>query len=187
MLIETDAQTPLLHMVFHAGSAADPETLHMSLLLNILAGGDSSRLHRLLVEDQQSAIDVGAWQHEGFDPSVVYFYLTLPPGGDPAAVEATVLAELERVAAEGVTDAELAKAQSILLADYWRGLATIDGKAAALGEYEVFHGSYEKLFEHSGQVESVTADALQSVAAEVFRAANMTVGVLRAPQAGEDE
>ncbi len=183
LLIEVDAQTPLLHMVFHAGSAADPETLHMSLLLNILAGDDSSRLHRLLVEEQQSAIDVGAWQHEGFDPSLVYFYITLPPEGDPGAVEATVLTELRRVATDGVADAELAKAQSILLADYWRGLATIDGKAAALGDYEVFHGSYEKLFDRAEAVESVTADALQSVAANVFRATNMTVGVLRAPAA----
>ena len=174
-------------MVFHAGSAAEPETLHMSLLLNILAGGDSSRLHRLLVEDQQSAIDVGAWQHEGFDPGVVYFYLTLPPGGDPVAVEATVLAELERVAAEGVTDAELAKAQSILLADYWRGLATINGKAAALGNYEVFHGSYENLFEHSDRVEAVAADDLRDAAAEVFRPANMTVGVLQAAAAEDGE
>ena len=39
--IEAPAQTPLLHMVFHAYSAKDPETLHLNLLLNILVGGDS--------------------------------------------------------------------------------------------------------------------------------------------------
>ena len=187
VLIETTAQTPLLHMVFHAARTADPESLHMELLLYILAGGDSSRLHQLLVEDQQSAINVGAFNSGGFDPGIAYFYLTLPPGGDVDALEATVLTELKRVAAEGVTDAELAKAQSILLADYWRGLATINGKAAALGEYEVFHGSYEALFNHADRVEAVTADALQNVAAEVFRAANMTVGVLRAPETEEGE
>ena len=114
-------------------------------------------------------------------------HAALPPEGDPGAVEATVLTELRRVATDGVADAELAKAQSILLADYWRGLATIDGKAAALGDYEVFHGSYEKLFDRAEAVESVTADALQSVAANVFRATNMTVGVLRAPAAEAEE
>jgi hypothetical protein len=36
VLVETDAQTPLLHMVFHAGATADPATLHMDLLLAIL-------------------------------------------------------------------------------------------------------------------------------------------------------
>ena len=185
--IETDAQTPLLHMAFHAGSATDPQTLPLTLLISILAGDDSSRLHRLLVENQQATIDVGAWLHEGFDPSVVYFYLTLPPAGDPGEVEATVMSELARIAAEGVTVAELAKAQSILLADYWRELATINGKASALGNYEVFHGSFEALFDHAEKVEAVTADQLRDVAGHVFRETNMTVGVLRAPRAEADQ
>ena len=187
LVIETDAQTPLLHIVFHGGSATDPQTLPMTLLLNILAGDDSSRLHRLLVEEQQAAIEVAAWQDEGFDPGLVYFDLTLPPGGDPDAVEDTVLSELERVATEGVTDAELGKAQSLLLADFWRDLATINGKAAALGNYAVFHGSYEALFEHPDRVDAITAEDLREAATQVFRQPNMTVGVLRAPALEADQ
>ena len=184
ILIETDAETPLLHVAFHAGRAADPETRHMELLLNILIGGDSSRLHRLLVEEEQLALNVGGLQMEGFDPGLVYFYLTLPPGADLAAVEARFLEELERVALEGVTSAELRKAQNIILADYWRGLSTINGKAAALGNYEVFTGSYENLFSLPEDVSAVTVADLQAVATRVFRRNNMTVGVLRA--AGEE-
>ncbi len=79
ILIEADAPTPLLHMVFQAGSATDPETQPLNLLLNILVGGSSSRLHRALVEDEQLALSVGGFQMECFDPGIVYFYLTLPP------------------------------------------------------------------------------------------------------------
>lgn len=182
IVVEAQAQTPLLHMAFHAFSAADADTLPMSLLLNILAGGDSSRLHRLLVENQGIAISVGAFQDEGFDPGLAYFYLTLPPGGDPAVVERRVLEELRRVASDGVTDAELAKARNILLADFWRGLATIGDKAATLGHYEVFLGDYEKLFDLPDALAAVTGDQLREVATKVFRANNMTVGVLRAPE-----
>ncbi len=181
ILIETDAQTPLLHIAFHAGSANDPDTLPMSLLLNILVGGDSSRLHRLLVEEEQLAISVSGSQHEGFDPGLVYFYMTLPPGGDPAIVERRVLDELQRVANDGVTEAELDKARNIILAGFWRGLATINGKASALGNFEVFNGNYEKLFELPDDIEDVTAEHMQEVAAKIFRPGNMTVGVLRAP------
>ena len=177
--VEVAAQTPLLHLAFHSGSAADPDSLPMSLLLNILTGGESSRLHRALVEDDGLAISIAGHLDEGFDPGLTYFYLTLPPGGDPAAVEQRVLEELRRAADDGVTAAELAKARSIMLADYWRGLATIDGKAGILGQYEVFHGNYEKLFDLPEALEAVTADDLQRVAAKVFRARNMTVGVLR--------
>ncbi len=186
LLIETDAQTPLLHMAFHAGSATDPETLPMSVLLNILVGGDSSRLHRILVEEEQLAISVGGFQDEGFDPGLVYFYATLPPDGDPAAVEARMLEELTRIAVEGVSAEEFAKARNIILADFWRGLATIRGKASALGNFEIFNGSFEKLFELPDDVKAVTVDELKDAAAKVFRTANMTVGVLRAPAPAEE-
>jgi len=181
LVVEAPAQTPLLQMAFHAGSATDPETLPMSLLLNILTGGDSSRLHRILIEDDGLAISVGSFQDEGFDPGLAYFYLTLPPGGDPAVVERRVLEELRRVAVDGVTEAELTKSRNIMLADFWRGLATIDGKAKALGQYEVFHDNYESLFDLPDAIEATTAEDLQQVAAKVFRTNNMTVGVLRAP------
>ena len=120
IVIEAEAQTPLLHLAFHTGAAADPETRHMSLLLQVLVGDSSSRLHRLLVEEEQVALSVGGWQDEGFDPGLVYLYLTLPPGSDVAAVEARVLDELARAATEGITSAELSKAQNIQLANYWR-------------------------------------------------------------------
>lgn len=181
--VDAAAQTPLLHLAFHAGAAADPESLPMALLLSILTGGESSRLHRALVEDAGVAISVGGRLDEGFDPGLAYFYLTLPPGGDPAAVERRVLDELWRVADSGVTEAELTKARNIMLADHWRELATIAGKAEMLGQYEVFHGDYEKLFELPEALDAVTADDLRAVAATVFRTHNMTVGVLRAPEA----
>jgi zinc protease len=186
IVVEAAAQTPMLHMAFHAGSATDPETLPMSLLLNILTAGDSSRLHRLLVEEGLT-ISVGGFQSEGFDPGLVYFYFTLPPGGDTAAVEQRVLDALQLVATEGVSEAELAKARNIMLADFWRGLATIEGKAEALGHYEVFLGNYEKLFDLPGDLDAVSTDDLRDVAARVFRTANMTVGTLLQPTEGADE
>ncbi len=183
VVIETDAQTPMLHIAFHAGRAADPETLAMNLLLGTLVDGDSSRLHRLLVEEKQLAISIGGFQFEGFDPGLVYFYATLPPGGDLARLEARIFEELARVAAEGISDDELAKARNMALADYWRSMATISGKAAGLGDAAVFHGSYEKLFELPGDIEAVSADDLRAVAAAVFRRDNATVGALYAPKA----
>ena len=187
VVIETDAQTPMLHIAFHAGSATDPETLAMSLLLSILVDGDSSRLHRVLVEEQQLAISIGGFQFEGFDPGLVYFYATLPPDGDLRTVEERIIEELARVAAEGVAEAELEKARNIALAEFWRSMATIDGKAAGLGEAAVFYGSYERLFDLPRDIEAVSADDLRAVAASVFRRSNATIGMLYAPGGEEDE
>ena len=187
VLVETDAQAPLLHMAFHAGATADADTLHLDLLLAILAEGDSSRLHRLLVEEEQLALEVGGWQSDGFDAGLAYFAMTLPPGADIDAAESRLLAELQRVAAEGVTPAELTKARNLRLAAFWRGLQTIDGKASAVGNFEVFTGDYETLFAIPEVLSDTTSDQLKAVAAKVFRRENMTVGVLRSPEDGGDQ
>ena len=179
------AQTPLLHLAFHAGSATDPETLPINLLLSILISGDSSRLHQTLVEDEQLAISVSGFQDEGFDPGLVYFSLVLPPGADVAAVEARMMEILADIATNGVTDAELAKARNIALADFWRDMSTIDGKASQLGNFEVFLGDYEKLFGLPDALAAISSNDLRAAAAKVFRAGNATIGVLHAGEAEE--
>jgi len=185
LLIEKEAQTPLLHLAFHGGATNDPETLQMELLLKILATGNSSRLHRLLVEEEQLVLDVGVLQTDGFDPGLVYFYLTLPPAGDVDLVEQRVFEELVRIAAEGVTDAELSKARNIMLADFWRNLQTIDGKAHELGNTAVFGENFESLFSRPEQISAITGDDLAALAAQVFTRDNVTIGVLRAPEAAQ--
>ncbi len=187
VVIRTDAQTPMLHVAFHAGAAADPETLAMRLLLSTLVDGDSSRLHRLFVEEEQLAISIGGFQFEGFDPGLVYFYATLPPGGDLVLLEQRLFGELGRIAGEGVSEAELEKARNIALADFWRTMATINGKAASLGEAAVFRGSYEKLFDLAQEIEAVSGEELKAAAGSVFRRSNATIGMLYAPDAVEEE
>ena len=187
VVIRTDAQTPMLHVAFHAGAAADPATLAMRLLLSTLVDGNSSRLHRLFVEEEQLAISIGGFQFEGFDPGLVYFYATLPPGGDLVLLEQRLFGELGRIAREGVSEAELEKARNIALADFWRTMATINGKAASLGEAAVFRGSYEKLFDLAQEIEAVSGEELKAAAGSVFRRSNATIGMLYAPDAVEEE
>ena len=182
IVVEAPAQTPLLQMAFHMARAADREALVMTLLLNILTEGDSSRLHRLLVEELQLVISVDSYQDEGFDPRLAWLAMTLPPGGDPDGVEQRVMEELQRVIDAGASESELAKAKNIVLSGHWRELATISGKAGALGAFEVFHGDYEKLFALPDTIESITTEDLRTVASKVFRVNNMTVGVLHEPQ-----
>ncbi len=86
------------------------------------------------------------------------------------------------IAVNGVTDAELAKARNIALANFWREMATIDGKASQLGNFEVFLGDYEKLFALPEAMAAISSDDLRGVAMTVFRPGNVTIGVL---QAGE--
>jgi zinc protease len=179
------AQAPLLQMAFHGLKASDAEAPALDLLVRILTDGDSSRLHRRLVEDTQVAINVSGMRGAGFDPSLTWLVVDLPPGGDLGKAESLLDEELAKVVSGGVTDAELRKAKNIVVANFWRHLETNSGRAQALGTYEVFHGDWRKLFDAPAQYEAVTREQLQKVAAKVFSKNNRTVGVL-VPEAGDE-
>jgi zinc protease len=185
--IETEAQTPLIQFAYHAVSGADPKQPALELLTRILTDGDASRLHRVLVEEQKLAISADSYIDRGFDPGLAWFLLALPAGGDPQKAEAVFDREIQRLRDEGVTAQELARARSQALADFWRGLATIDGKAQALGSYAVLQGGYQRLFDAPRAYESVTADDIRKLAADLLRPSNRTVGVLKAPAAAASQ
>ncbi|MDH3588966.1 MAG: insulinase family protein [Gammaproteobacteria bacterium] len=178
------AQTPLLQMAWHSGSASDPQMPALNLLISILARGDSSRLHQLLVEQEQAAIGVGAYVHEGFDPNLTWLFATLPNGGELARAEALIDRTIADIVENGVTEAEIQKAKNLWTASFWRSLATIDGKADVLGTYEVFHGDYRKLFDAPKLVDAVTVENIRNVAAAVLVKSNRTTGVVIPQQQG---
>ncbi|MGA7538611.1 MAG: pitrilysin family protein [Steroidobacteraceae bacterium] len=178
VLIRRKAQTPLLQCAYKAPRAADPRGPAVGLLLCALVEGDASRLHRALVEDRRLAIEVsGHWQ-EGFDPGLLWLSLMLPEGADPEQARAALDAELAAVAGDGVTEAELERARNVATVGLWKKLATIDGKAQLLGEYEVFHGDCSKLFEAPARIAAVTTEELRAVASEILDVRRRTLGVL---------
>jgi zinc protease len=187
--IEAAAQTPLLQFAYHTLAGSDPQQPALELLTRILTDGDASRLHRVLVEEKKLAISADSYVDRGFDPGLTWFLLTLPAGADTKQAEAVFDSEIQRVRDSGVTAQELARARSQALADFWRGLATIDGKAQALGQYAVLQGGYQRLFEAPHAYESVTADDIRKLATDLLRPSNRTVGVLTAttPAAGQGE
>ncbi len=178
VVVRRKAQTPLLQFAYKAPAAADPRGPALNLLLSILVDGDSSRLHRRLVEEQQIAVEVSGHWHEGFDPGLVWLYLTLPEGADVERAQQAVDRELAEVVRNGVSAAELARAKNMTAAAFWRKLATIDGKAQLLGEYEVFHGNWLKLFDAPRLSDRVSQAQVQWVAHELLERRRRTVGVL---------
>ncbi len=183
--VERESQTPLLYIAYKSPAANDPQGPAINLLLSVLTEGNSSRLHRLLVEEKKIAIDVSAHFMEGFDPGLTWVMLTLPEGADIPAVEAALDAALADVVAMGVTDAELARAKNLNASTFWKQLATINGKAGLLGAHEVFEGDYKKLFDSPATYDKVSRDDLQKAAALVFRNERRTVGVLTSPPVKE--
>ena len=186
LVMHDAAQAPVLAVAFHIPQANHPDTPALSLAMDVLGEGTSSRLHQRLVEQEQLAVGVFSFKDEGFDPGLAWFFVMLPPGGDTQRAEDVLFEELGKVAGEAIQASELEKARNIQMANFWRKLATIDGKADLLGTYEVFYGDFNKMLDVPEQLAGVSLEDIKTISSTVFTRSNSTVGVL-IPTANEQE
>ena len=99
-------------------------------------------------------------------------------GVDPEKCEKAIYEELERAKTATITDQELEKAKNIRLMEFYHQMRTINGRANTIGTYEVFAGSYQKLFDAAKNYAAVTKEDVQRVAKAYFGANNRTVATL---------
>lgn len=179
VVVEKQAQLPILMMAYHVGNSMDSDYPVLDVIETLLSNGRSSRFNSRLVEREQMALFVGANNPMNFDPGL--FTVTGQPRSGVSAekLEAAVIEELERLKNETVPAAELDKARNLILADFYRQQKTIAGKANLIGQAENYFGGYAKLFEYDQRINKVTADDIQRVAKKYFTAQNRTVATLK--------
>ncbi len=90
-------------MVYRIPPGDTPDFYALDVLADVLSAGTSSRMYQTLVKEKQLAVQVmgGSYEHRG--DSLALFIAYLRPGSDPADIEKTIQAEIERVKAEGIT------------------------------------------------------------------------------------
>ncbi|HTB67494.1 MAG TPA: pitrilysin family protein [Steroidobacteraceae bacterium] len=184
VMVRRPAQMALLQYAYKAPAANDPLGPALNLLLTALVDGNASRLHRLLVEQRMVAQDVAADWHQGFDPSLCWFWFTLAEGVDPHQARDIIDAELAGIATAGLAAADLERARNLNAASFWKQLSTIDGKAHLLGEYEALRGGWRKLFEAPERHAAVTCAQISAAARALLNPRRRTVGMLLPADAG---
>lgn len=172
------AQAPSLMIAWRGPAAHDPDTLALDVLQYALSVGQSSRLTRALVFEQEIAVGVSVDWTWRFDPGAFTVVLELKPDGDPAKAEAALYAEFEKVAKNGLEPRELEKAKNNLAAHLLRELATNNGRAHALGTYELMLGDWRAGLALPSQYESITAEQVQAAAAKYLGAERRSVVTL---------
>jgi zinc protease len=160
-------------------AANHPDYYGLEVLQSLLAEGKTARLYRALVE-QQLATQVSASSMEGFDPGLLYLSAVAASSVTPAQLEKALLAAVDELVQQGVSEAELQKVKNQKLLNYYRAMETINGKAQQLGNYEVLFGDYKKLFDAPAAYQRLTPADIQAIAARYLKKSQRTVGVLAA-------
>ncbi len=178
VVIKKEAQLPIEMVAYHVPEAKSPDDTALTLLETLLSRGQSSRLYSRLVDKEQLALSVRASYGETLDPGLMTFTLQPRSGVAPERAEKALFEELDRIGETPVPEAELRKAKNQLLAEHYRQLKTIAGRANLLGTYEVFYGDYARLFSFEQRVEAVAPEDVRKVAQKYLTEKNRTVAVL---------
>ena len=179
------AQLPSLQVAYHSPAAIDPDYLPLNVVEYILLKGESSRLYRRLVDQEQVANSIDGGQAAHLDPFVFLFDIQPRDGVPVERVERVLNDEIVKLQSAPVTEHELQKAKNTAVADFYRAMKTIDGKANAIGTYDVVFGDYHKLFQTVERINQVTIADVQRVAKKYFGPHNRTVAVL-VPEKGAE-
>ncbi|HJW72460.1 MAG TPA: pitrilysin family protein [Geothrix sp.] len=178
LVVRKPAQLPLLLAAYHIPNSSHPDYYPIQILSKVMGSGESSRLYKRLVDGDQLAIRVGGGSELAFDPGLFIFNIQPRAGVDPVACEKALYEELGRLSDEHISEAELAKAKNMVLAEFYQDIKTISGRGNALGTYELFFGDYSKLFGVDAAMSKVSAADIQRVARAYFSADNRTVATL---------
>jgi predicted Zn-dependent peptidase len=186
IVVRRPAELPSLTLGYKAVRASDPDRPALDVAAQVLAAGESSRLHQDLVRDHEVAASLDADLNWGMDPELFVVEAKARPGKTAAELERRIDVVLAELARRPVDEAELAKAKRLLRADSVRAMKTAGGKANQLGFCEVVFGDYRRLFRLEEEWNAVTAEDVQRVVARYLVPDARTVVVLEPTAAGEE-
>lgn len=169
-----------LHLVWRSVPLYAPDDAELDVLADILAGGKTSRLYRLLVRDKQIAQDVQASQNSREIDGSFFIVVTGRPGQTLAELEAAVLGEVARLQAEPPSAEEVARAVARHESSLIQNLESVGGfggRADQLNLYNVYAGQPGYLENDFDRYLRVDPAAVQRVARQYLGAKKMVLEV----------
>lgn len=160
-------------------SPAAQDALALLLLANVLDGHSAARLSQSLVQQQRLADSVDAsFAVIARGPQLFTLSATPAVGVAPEALEAALKTEIQRVATQGVSDAELKRVKNQWTATEVFKLDSQMGQAQELGQLWVQGWPPEGRQRLLQRLKAVTPEQVRSVAARYFKDEQMTAGLL---------
>jgi zinc protease len=163
-VIEGAVQLPRVYRLYHVPRIGEPGWHAASLLQNILVNGKASRLERALVLEQQIAQDVQAFVWDAEVEGMLLLWATAKQGVTPERLEAALDAEINRIAREGVSEAELTRAKNQTETDYAHQLEDVSSRADLISMLTTYLGDPRIVNTWMDRFNRITRDDIQQIA-----------------------
>ncbi len=140
----------------------------LAVVAQLLGSGNAPRLGTSLVDDQHLAVTTSCVFDGRRRASFLYATAFAANGADSAVVESTLVGEVEKIAREGISDADLANARKALVLAARVERQGVRGRAQALGSAAMTDGDWRDATRRLERIEKLTPADVQRVAKEVL-------------------
>lgn len=174
MTVERNVPADALYMVFHKCDRLHPDYYVHDMMSDLLGNGNSSRLVRHLVQEQQVFSNVDAYIAGSIEAGTFHLTGRPVPGVSLEEAEAAIWKELEAMKKESTREEELEKVKNRYESEQIFGNINYLNVATNLAFFELI-GQAEDI---NGEVEkyrSVTSEDILRVAGETFVRENASV------------
>ncbi|MEY3679085.1 MAG: hypothetical protein RI924_1226, partial [Bacteroidota bacterium] len=163
------AKVPLnaIYKAFHMPSRTDEDYYAADLLSDILSSGNSSRLYRNLLKEQQLFSDINAYHLGSLDPGLMVVEGKLAPGLSMGAADEAIWTELDLLKDEFVIEEELNKVKNKMESTMVFAEMSLLEKAMNLAYFELL-GDADELNEEVSKYLNVSAEDIRRLARKIF-------------------
>jgi zinc protease len=176
------------YLVPSYGSAAPGEAEALDVLAQILGHGAIGRLYRVLVVEKGIANSAGGWYlGSALDPSRLAVYATPRPGVTLPTIEAALDSVLADVIDKGVTEQELTRAKTRMIADVTYEQDSQSSLARVYGVALTTGWTVEQVRTWPDRIRAVTAEAVRAAARRFLDKRRSVTGYLVKDGAGGAE
>ena len=168
-------QLPAVIMGYRIPKQGSADSYALQMLSMLLAQGESSRMHKALVDQQQKAVAAGSFPNDLEDESVYIVYGICNLGIDPQDVEKSLDEEIESVQDLLVQEEEFQKLQNQIESNFVESISSLEGIAQSLAEYKVLYKNTNLINTELDKYLAVTREDLQRVAKTYLQKNNRVV------------
>ncbi|MDD3875768.1 MAG: pitrilysin family protein [Bacteroidales bacterium] len=157
-------QLPAVIQAYRIPANGTDDAYALSMLTNIMSQGESSRMYKSIVDQQQKAVAVFSFPFPLEDPGLFLVFGIANMGVSAVELEQAINVEIEKVLTEGLTDREFQKAQNMVEADFINGLSSVATIADKLADYHTFFNDANLINTEIEKYRRVTPQDIQRVA-----------------------
>jgi len=166
---------PAVVVAYHITYDGNPDSYPLHIAGKVLSDGQSSRIYKKLVYEQQLAVAAFGDANLIEDPNLFYAVAIVQPGRTPDQVIAALIAEFDRLKSEPISERELQRTKNQFARDYILNRESDQDKARVLSHAVVIHHDIRTADGEFDIFQSLTAADVQRVAKTYFTASNRTV------------